>query len=129
MLKRIMDKLAGAITVGKTVRITTKSSANYTEERNGLSLVRQPNLAKESQGSVEWWIDDPPRWQSDCWHHNGERALPTDFRQCLECGHSYRTAQDLIDAYYSESPGSYDTPPGQIRVEDIFFCPFCIHDF
>jgi hypothetical protein len=60
---------------------------------------------------------------SDCYFHPNERALATDFRQCLECGHSYRTEQELRDAarVYMDGPA----PPA----DQIWACPTCAHDF
>lgn len=63
---------------------------------------------------------------SDCFFHEDEHALPTDFLQCFECGHSYRTEGELREAageIYADF--GVETPP----TSQIFTCPLCAHDF
>lgn len=48
---------------------------------------------------------------------------------CLECGHAYVTAQDLVDAYHSESERIYVAPLVPLAADAIYHCPLCMHDF
>lgn len=50
---------------------------------------------------------------------------------CLECSHVYTTAQDLVDAYRSESERIYAEPASAPvpTADAIYHCPLCLHDF
>jgi transcription elongation factor Elf1 len=63
---------------------------------------------------------------SDCYFHAHEKAEASDYLQCYECGHSYKTAQNLIDEL-KKLRGPEDNR--EIVLEKIFFCPICLHDF
>jgi len=65
---------------------------------------------------------------SDCYFHPNEHAQPTDFKQCFECGHSYRTEQELIDEYVRGRSADMAHLPIPTTA-NIFFCPTCDHDF
>lgn len=61
-------------------------------------------------------------------HHLDE---PDDgaYRRCLECGHVYRSAEDLQRQWTANAPpdlADRDTPP---PVEQIRFCPLCLHNW
>lgn len=68
------------------------------------------------------------------WFHDVDEEVSAGFGRCLECGHSYGTAGALRRAWRREMPPLY--PRGRrfwakltVRVKDIGFCPFCLHDF
>lgn len=53
------------------------------------------------------------------WHGEDEPWEPGFWRACMECGHVYRTLQDLRNAWEQEMPGHFDE----------YACGFCGHDF
>jgi hypothetical protein len=66
------------------------------------------------------------------WHHVDEPAAGA-YKACGECGHVYRTAGELREAWVDtaadghapEVPTSDGAPPA----EEIFACPLCAHDW
>lgn len=62
-------------------------------------------------------------WCASCWRW--EEVTPGAYRGCLECGHTYKTPQELVEAYnwVAEPLNLAET------AEDVPFCPFCLHDF
>ncbi|MFD9964883.1 hypothetical protein [Amycolatopsis sp. NPDC058986] len=48
------------------------------------------------------------------------------YQHCVECGRSYVTELDLVQAYNDDIPS--DCPPAT-RGSKILFCPECLHDF
>jgi hypothetical protein len=59
-------------------------------------------------------------WCCICNQH--EPSLDTDYHRCFECGHVYRSAEELLAEFRAEG-GSAETAamvPG---------CPRCLHDF
>lgn len=71
-------------------------------------------------------------WCSSCSRWEEAREEETC---CLECGHVYKTAQELVEAYNREADSindAYDGPPPVTymeKAEDVNFCPLCLHDF
>lgn len=65
-----------------------------------------------------------------CFHHGDEPLYPTDYRLCFECGHVYRTEDELVRAHL-EILRSLDEPPQEPdhHGETIYACPLCTHDF
>lgn len=55
------------------------------------------------------------------------------FRRCFECGHVYRTAESLREAWAEATAQGYGLPPGTDvtapPVEQIYGCPLCAHDW
>ena len=68
-----------------------------------------------------------------CYMHNLDEPSTGAFRVCGECGHVYRTAEDLrmawtdtaADGWAPEVPTSAGAPPA----EQIYACPLCCHDW
>lgn len=48
------------------------------------------------------------------------------FEVCFECGHVYRTADEMIYEYTSNGQDDYGP---DVSVEEIPFCPLCLHDW
>lgn len=46
------------------------------------------------------------------------------FDVCFECGHVYRTGQDMIDEYNAHGEWEWEGLAASIP-----FCPMCLHDF
>ena len=64
-----------------------------------------------------------------CAIHDRQEA-GTGFKFCFECGHTYATEKELIDEY--NASGERKGEPDLWRatnVENIYFCPLCLHDF
>ncbi len=66
-----------------------------------------------------------------CYSHNlDESGYGDRFKICFECNHVFRTEEELIEAYREAVEEFF---PGRsqesIKLEDIFFCPHCHHDF
>lgn len=74
------------------------------------------------------FIPEKPGY-SQCWvHHQYEQIAhgpAGPFIVCFECGHVYNTAEQLVKEYNELAPE--DTP--ERTVDEIFFCPNCLHDF
>jgi hypothetical protein len=72
---------------------------------------------------------------SYCFIHHEDEPVPQDcFLICYECKHVYRTPQDLVNEHNAAMDmihelGEKWTPVTVERVEDIYSCPVCIHDF
>jgi len=84
-----------------------------------------------------------------CYFHGVEVEQPGDFRCCLECGHLYRSRDELEDAYldveikgweFFRSDTAVQTErdraawlaapkPELTAAEFIYSCPLCTHDF
>lgn len=75
-----------------------------------------------------------------CWSHcQIEVFTETSLRMCGECWHVFQSEQELIDAYNDNAPkepllapgDTEPTPPPEpvTSVDQIFFCPHCIHDW
>lgn len=64
--------------------------------------------------------------QGHCyWHHVDEPG--PGYRWCGECGHLFRTGDELIQTYWNNAPPGFRREP--FDVEEIEFCPHCTHDF
>jgi len=78
-----------------------------------------------------------------CWEHDVDETGPC-FRPCIECGHLFRTAAELVTAYNEgvrdlngrrDLVGLVVTGWGQEPVPEVtstnqvLFCPYCLHDF
>lgn len=74
-------------------------------------------------------------WLFHCWFHGVDEAVGIRFKHCIECGHTYKTAGALRRAWRREMPADVATAGLRfwakltVRVKNIGFCPFCIHDF
>lgn len=82
--------------------------------------------------------------ESWCWGHMTCEPLPKDnshYQVCGECMHVFVTAEDLLNAHNEKGRESHerlkDDPmfgsseefkPTE-NVDEVFFCPVCIHDF
>lgn len=79
-------------------------------------------------------IDASKQGLGYCWsHHKYENDLRA-FKVCFECGHVFATELELISAHNDvvEQINKNDPHPGARRAqkaEDVFCCPFCVHDF
>lgn len=77
----------------------------------------------------------PPEQANDmCWIHRVlEPFEEGDYRYCYECGHVYKTEQELLDEFNKECKevcNSCDHKHvDKTSGVDIFFCPLCLHDF
>ncbi len=65
-----------------------------------------------------------------CFSHHLDEPDEGAYRRCLECRHVYQAAEDLQRAWMASAPPAIllldeETPP----VEEIFFCPLCLHDW
>ena len=68
-----------------------------------------------------------------CYWHNLDEPGDGAYRVCGECGHVYRTAEDLreawadatVDAGVTRLALAVTAPP----VEQIYACPLCAHDW
>ena len=68
-----------------------------------------------------------------------ELDRPGDYRVCGECGHIFRTEQDLITAekalllsfarFYPEGPQRDRALQGHVSGAAVMSCPLCTHDF
>ncbi len=73
-----------------------------------------------------------------CYVHHVDELFDA-FRVCFECKHAYRTERELIDTFNAvmtqadaEAAANGWAPLEFVPVDDaeqIFFCPFCTHDF
>ena len=65
---------------------------------------------------------------SDCAIHNKvEEFTESDFWRCFECGHVYKTEQEVVDSFNSIMR-EYLRPSARQAV-DVPFCPPCLHDW
>lgn len=79
-----------------------------------------------------------------CYHHHEyEDAAGETYRSCGECGHVYRRAIDLVNAYNREATymaehwaelldGSAPPAARELTEDDtdhIGFCQYCLHDW
>ena len=71
-------------------------------------------------------------WGIHCSWHNLDEAPDGAYRVCAECGHVYRTAEDLRRAWADAAVDAsvrqaldVIAPP----VEQICGCPYCAHDW
>lgn len=60
-----------------------------------------------------------------CAIHGHEPIPEKYFRICGECWHVFVTAEELVQAYRDEMP----EPKRPTPLEEIYFCPYCTHDF
>lgn len=76
-------------------------------------------------------LSKPGLWY--CWvHMRYEDCSAPLWRTCYECGHSFKTGEDLLrdhNALFSPA----DIESGDVRLleraEDVITCPHCVHDF
>jgi len=75
------------------------------------------------------WHVNLDAWCLSCgrWEFDG----PSDFIACLECGHVYRTAADLVEAENDirRQMGDAELDPLGDALAQIFSCPLCTHDW
>lgn len=63
-----------------------------------------------------------------CHIHHVDEIAGGAYRVCGECGHVYRTAEDLQREWAENAPP--DLPDRTVPpVEQIHFCPLCAHDW
>lgn len=86
--------------------------------------IPEPDIQPCECGAILDW-DGPI---THCWtHHVDEPTTDSTYRVCGECLHVFETAQDLVDAdalVWLEMG-----EPRRNKPEDIFCCPYCVHDF
>ena len=64
-----------------------------------------------------------------CYSHGVDESDVGMWRACLECRHVYRSPEELRREWTDNAPPDLpdrDTPP---PVEQIYFCPLCLHDW
>lgn len=72
-------------------------------------------------------------------HWHGRHEPTAGYRVCFECGHVFLTERNLIEAHNrvvaelnaDQTPNYWPTKviPDATSGEEVFCCPFCIHDF
>lgn len=62
-----------------------------------------------------------------CWFHGDEPIPRGCYRVCLECGHAFVTAADLLEAERKICVAMELKPADS--AEDVAVCPLCTHDF
>lgn len=74
---------------------------------------------------VEVDLSKPGLWY--CWVHMRYEDCTHAYMSCFECGHTFKTAEDLLDdrnSVMGQIDGtSLDKPEGVVT------CPHCVHDF
>jgi len=70
----------------------------------------------------------PP--EEHCYSHGVHEPVPEGgaYRFCVECGHVYVTALDLLRDFAANAPDDCPVSP-DITAKDIHFCAHCTHDF
>ena len=64
-----------------------------------------------------------------CYSHGVDEPGDGAFRICFECGHAYRTPEEIQREWTANAPPDLpdrETPP---PVEQIYFCGLCLHDW
>lgn len=63
-------------------------------------------------------------------HQCSEPDQPGDYRVCGECGHVFRTREELVleDLLWQQSV-DVDPEAQPVSAESIYSCPHCTHDF
>jgi hypothetical protein len=64
-----------------------------------------------------------------CWSHGVDEVTMPAFIICFECNHVYRTAEELQLLYATNAPFHLPREQKFLSVEQIHFCPLCMHDF
>jgi hypothetical protein len=62
-----------------------------------------------------------------CYVHY-ERESGPGWRRCFECGHLYRTEQELVEDNYRNDT-EFDFDAKKLSADEIFACAHCGHDF
>lgn len=69
-------------------------------------------------------------------HDTVEIGTENDYLVCFECGHVYKTEQELIDEdyvfraeLYAKYPDTSITVSPATDADEITCCPLCFHDF
>lgn len=60
-------------------------------------------------------------------HANCEPLRRSDYQYCIECGHVFRTASELLRSH-NEVLREMDLPR-ETDPKQVFCCPHCVHDF
>ena len=74
-------------------------------------------------------------WASrqSCFFHGPELLMDGDYRMCGECGHIWRTKEDLerdvVWLHYRLDVDAGQAPSPVPAMEEVFACPLCTHDF
>lgn len=63
-----------------------------------------------------------------CYSHGTDEAAEGGWRVCFECKHVYRTAEELQREWAANAPPDIRGRPAP-PVEQIYFCPLCMHDW
>lgn len=69
-----------------------------------------------------------------CFMHGCEPITGEPYIICGECGHCYRTADELVLYFWGlvrlNNGEDFERPTGTpVAADDILFCPLCLHDF
>lgn len=67
--------------------------------------------------------------KTHCYMHHSDESPEGAWRICGECFHVYRSPEDLQREWTDNAPPDLpgrETPP---PVENIYFCPLCVHDW
>lgn len=74
-------------------------------------------------------IPHPPTEDCDPWHcawHDIDEQA-NGYRVCGECLHTFPTAADLVWDYWYTAPRGIELDVK--TADEIWFCPWCAHDF
>jgi hypothetical protein len=79
--------------------------------------------------SLPGHMEQPGCGETHCHIHHLDEPGEGAYRRCFECGHVYRSAEELQREWTAGAPSDLAgrmTPPA---VSQIFFCPLCSHDW
>lgn len=76
------------------------------------------------------------QYDPGCFFHGEEPIPETYYRICIECGHCYVTANELLiefnnsnyEMWFKWEQGLYPWVP-ETDVDNIYYCAYCTHDF
>lgn len=72
----------------------------------------------------------PWPYTEHCTWHDAHEPAEGAYRLCLECGHAFRTAEELQTTYVDNAPAeTRSLAAGLVPASEISFCPHCLHDF
>lgn len=63
-----------------------------------------------------------------CHSHYVDEPADGAWRVCFECGHVYRSPEELQREWTENAPPDMRDEPAP-PVEQIYFCPLCVHDW
>jgi hypothetical protein len=67
--------------------------------------------------------------ETHCWSHGIDEPGEGAYRRCFECGHVYRSAEELQREWVANAPPDLADPGKLPPAEEIFFCSLCGHDW